>query len=65
MWSASVNQSRLTCRQAGVYRVGAFLDWGTNTTGVRLAWLRTNGEWCDVVFGQRDCPDRARFPALM
>lgn len=43
MWSATVNQSRLTVRQAGVYRVGAFLDWGTNTTGVRLAWLRVNG----------------------
>lgn len=42
LWSSGA-KTKLTARSSGVYKVGAFLDWGANTTGERLLWLRLNG----------------------
>lgn len=42
MW-ASGAPTKLTCKQAGAYEVNAFLEWGTNATGVRTLWIRKNG----------------------
>lgn len=42
LWSSGAN-TKLTVRTAGVYRVSAFLNWGTNATGERILWLRLNG----------------------
>lgn len=41
--STSSNTSRLTCRVAGLYEIGGWLAWDTNTTGVRYGYLRLNG----------------------
>jgi hypothetical protein len=35
--------TRLTCKQAGTYECNAFLDWGTNATGIRILWILKNG----------------------
>lgn len=42
MWAAG-SPTKLTCKQAGTYQCNSFLEWGTNTTGIRIMWLRKNG----------------------
>ena len=38
----STNPSRLTCRFAGVYAVGAAVNFAPNATGSREVWFRVN-----------------------
>lgn len=37
------NNSRLTCRYAGVYQISGTISFAFNATGVRLARIRVNG----------------------
>ncbi len=39
----STNNSRLTCRYAGVYWIQGQLEWASNVTGFRTIRLRLNG----------------------
>lgn len=37
------NNSRLTCRTAGVYAISAAIEWAANSTGIRTLNIRLNG----------------------
>lgn len=59
MFSTGAN-TKLTCKQAGTYQVSAFLDWGTNATGVRTVWIRRNGS--THVAGSSETPNANGCP---
>jgi hypothetical protein len=40
--SDSVNNTRLTCRTAGVYHIGCNIEWAANATGDRRVWIHVN-----------------------
>ncbi len=52
--------TKLTCKQTGTYEVNAFLDWGTNATGVRTIWIRKNGS--THVAGSSETPNANGCP---
>lgn len=39
----STNNSRLTCKTAGLYWIGGVVGWNLATAGDRRAWIRLNG----------------------
>lgn len=41
--STSVNTSRLTCKTAGVYTIGAHIGFAANSTGIRNVYIYLNG----------------------
>lgn len=41
--STSVNTGRITIVTPGTYAIGAFVEWATNATGGRQAYIRLNG----------------------
>lgn len=43
MHSTSIDSGRITFNSAGVYHVGAHIEWAANSTGRRLIGLRLNG----------------------
>jgi hypothetical protein len=43
MHDNSTNNSRLTCRYAGVYQIDTNIDWATGGTGTRFIAIRRNG----------------------
>lgn len=43
MHDTVTNNSRLTCRYAGIYRITGNIEFGANSTGIRQAQIRLNG----------------------
>lgn len=51
MHDTVTNNSRLTCRYAGVYQITGMVAWAVNATGFRQAQIRLNGT---TIIGSRD-----------